>query len=225
VGNGWYRCTVSLAASASVAGNLQIAITNATTSYTGNGYSGVYIWGAQLEAGAFATSYIPTVASQVTRSADSASMTGANFSSWYNAQQGTIYMEADGRQPQVIFSNANSGYTNYRNIFRQALVGGQPVQVSEINAGVTYVSSLGLGSTSGTSFKAVYAYATDSFAGSLNGATAVTDTSGFPAFAVDRMGIGLDYGNNSVISTGVYKKIAYYPARVTNAQLQGVTTV
>jgi hypothetical protein len=63
-------------------------------SYTGDGYSGIYIWGAQLEAGAFPTSYIPTVASQVTRSADSASMTGTNFSDWYRADEGTFIVRS-----------------------------------------------------------------------------------------------------------------------------------
>jgi hypothetical protein len=53
----------------------------------------LYIWGAQLEAGAFATSYIPTVASQVTRAADVAVMTGANFSNWYLQNDGTFFAE------------------------------------------------------------------------------------------------------------------------------------
>lgn len=44
----------------------------------------ILVWGAQLEAGAFATSYIPTVAASVARSADIATMTGTNFSSWFN---------------------------------------------------------------------------------------------------------------------------------------------
>ena len=52
-------------------------------------------WGAQLEAGSFATSYMPTVASTVTRAADQASITGTNFSSWYNQAQGTMYVEWD----------------------------------------------------------------------------------------------------------------------------------
>jgi hypothetical protein len=45
---------------------------------------------AQLEVGAFATSYIPTTGAAATRSADVASITGANFSSWYNQSEGTF---------------------------------------------------------------------------------------------------------------------------------------
>ena len=45
---------------------------------------------AQLEAGAFATSYIPTTTTSLTRNADVVAMTGTNFSSWFNASEGTI---------------------------------------------------------------------------------------------------------------------------------------
>jgi hypothetical protein len=70
----------------------QIRLLRLMELYTGDGYSGIYIWGAQLEAGAFPTSYIKTEASQVTRSADSASMTGTNFSEWYRQDEGTVYV-------------------------------------------------------------------------------------------------------------------------------------
>ena len=55
------------------------------------GIFNIFAWGAQLEQGAFPTSYIPTIASTVTRSTDLARMTGTNFSSWYNPTEGTLY--------------------------------------------------------------------------------------------------------------------------------------
>lgn len=181
----------------------------------------ILVWGAQLEAGAFPTSYIPTVASQVTRAADSAVMTGANFSSWYRPDEGTVYMEADGRQPTVTFSNANAGYTNYRPFYRQPNQTGQPFIGSDINAGVTS-SDIYAGSTNALPFRAAYAYANNNFAGSVNGLTAVTDNSGQPALAVNRMGIGFDYGANITLS-GLFKKLAYYPQRLSNAELVEMT--
>jgi hypothetical protein len=91
-GNGWYRCsyTATATSTASFAVSINPCPTSSSFGVAGNGTSGVYVYGAQLEAGAFATSYIPTVASQVTRSADVATMTGTNFSSWYNQTEGTF---------------------------------------------------------------------------------------------------------------------------------------
>ena len=48
---------------------------------------------AQIEVGSFATSFIPTAGSTVTRTADSLTMTGTNFSSWFNASEGTFVVE------------------------------------------------------------------------------------------------------------------------------------
>ena len=87
---------------------VSLTTTNSLSSYTGsfvvalylNGYVGfdntgnsgdkVFVWGAQLEKGAFPTSYIPTSGSTLTRTADNVSMTGTNFSDWYNQEQGTM---------------------------------------------------------------------------------------------------------------------------------------
>jgi hypothetical protein len=76
VGNGWYRCT--LTSTATLTGTaiiyLTLVSTGTTVTYLGNGTSGVFLWGAQLEQGAYATSYIPTTSASVTRNADQISL-------------------------------------------------------------------------------------------------------------------------------------------------------
>ena len=96
-GGGFYRCSVTNVATGTTARPGILLALNGSTSYTGDGSSGAYIWGAQFEAGAFATSYIPTSGSAVTRNADVATMTGTNFSDWFNASAGTFFIETNAR--------------------------------------------------------------------------------------------------------------------------------
>jgi hypothetical protein len=98
VGNGWYRvgCTFTATSSGTMTiAPLQLLFNNVgNTSYAGNGTSGIYIWGAQLEEGLFPTSYIPTQASSRTRAADDISISGTKFTSWYNQTEGTLYSKS-----------------------------------------------------------------------------------------------------------------------------------
>lgn len=99
-GSGWYRCTFSFTAAGSASTTLQVNLTNNSTTAARNvSYSGsaqyAYVWGAQREEGNFPTSYIPNLTTgTTTRNADVVTMTGDNFSDWYNISKGTFRVDA-----------------------------------------------------------------------------------------------------------------------------------
>ena len=93
VGNGWYRCSVTNDGGADLVDQLRIGVANgALGSYAGNGTDSILAWGFQLEQGSFATSYIPTSGSTVTRSPDIASIPITAFG--YNQDAGTVVVKA-----------------------------------------------------------------------------------------------------------------------------------
>ena len=91
-GNGWYRCVVTKPA---VAANFYIVIatSNSEDFQVGDGTSGAYIYGAQLEEGDYPTSYIPTSGGAVTRAADDCEQTPPN--GVIGQTEGTMFFEID----------------------------------------------------------------------------------------------------------------------------------
>lgn len=225
VGNGWYRVSTTRTATATASSSFQIRTASAgATNYAGDGYSGIYIWGAQLEAGAFPTSYIPTVASQVTRSGDIAVMTGTNFSSWYSQSEGTFYaqfrpMASDFGGNKNMFLASDNTTANFVGL--RYVTSGTVPGFGDTTAGTTQASMSTGTMVAGTSYKIAGVYKVNDFAASRDSATVVTDTAGtLPV--VDRAEIGCLTG--TAIGSQHIAKLAYYPLRVTNAQLQALTS-
>jgi hypothetical protein len=227
--NGWYRCILTgipstVGSGTAVNFNVTLNTTSTNTVYTGDGTSGIYIWGAQLEAGAFPTSYIPTVASTVTRSADNASMTGTNFTSWYNSTEGSVFSEIGS------YSNAgasiNAGFFQIdggssANTIRS--FGGSTVSpVFDVTSSSTNQVYIFAGTLIPSSIsKLICAYKANDFARAVNGSNLDTDTSGTVP-TVNQMLLGNGSGGVSPLN-GTIRRISYYPRRLTNTQLQNLT--
>jgi len=222
VGNGWYRCTVIFTmGSATNRFHLYPAQQNGDIVFAGDGTSGIYVWGAQLEAGAFATSYIPTTTTALTRNADVASMTGTNFSSWYNQTQGTLLSDVMLTQVGTTFAYTVSDNTVNNQIYHRELVSGGDCAVVTSNFTQAYLTKAYTPAV-GSIYQAAIGYAANNIGFTVNAASVVTDTSAtIPT--LDRLYLGASF--NGAAQRSIYLRSFYYwPQRLTNAELQAFTS-
>lgn len=224
VGGGWYRCTVigQSAASpvSSQAFQIPLIASGTSQSYAGDGTSGIYLWGAQLEAGAFATSYIPTTTAAVTRAADAATISDLS-SVGYNAVEGSFF--AQGSFNQVgnatrIINVFDGSYANQIYFIRSSL----SIYSLSSGSGGTQDGSAFAGTSSASLFKLAGAYKVNDYAASLNGGSVGTDSSVQVPIGLNQAIIGSTRPNTEVIN-GHIRRLRYYPRRLTNAQLQALT--
>jgi len=227
VGSDWYRCTISATSDSNGTARNSIYVLDGTASesYTGDGTSGLYIWGAQLEAGAFATSYIPTTTATATRAADSAVVTP--ISSFYNQAEGTLFAEGSAAGTTAfgaLFSVDDTTADERIQIRRDPNTAQRylNVVVTDNNVSQATLNTAPATWATDTEVKRVaLAVKADDLAVSMNGATALTDTSAtLPT--VTRMLIG--DGVNSARANGHIRKVAYWPKRLTNTLLEQITT-
>jgi hypothetical protein len=218
-GNGWYRINILPSA---MNRYLMLFIGETAgqaipgTSYVGTGKT-ILLWGAQLEAGTFVTSYIPTVASQVTRSADICSITAPMFAPWYTQSDGTFVVEFDRSNLSSHVINANDGTANNRTLLYT-----NSLTLFSVTGGTNDVSTAIGFANAGVVNKASYAYQVNNFAGSVNGGAVSTDTSGLVP-VVNRLAIGMSDSLTTQIC-GHIRRVTYYPFRASNNQLQALTT-
>ena len=221
VGNGWYRCTLTTTLGGTDTNALSwiYVSTSSGFTYTGNGTSGIYAWGAQLEAGAFPTSYIPTTTAAVTRSADVCSISGSNFSAWYRQDEGTMFAQFRPHSTATIgIAGFDDGTNNNRWRLGRASSeeAQQIVQVSGVNQVTTFISSLtlnGLASTAAT-------VRLNDCSITVNGLIPLDDTS-CTVPTVNKMTIGSAQALTAAGST--IRRITYWPTRLPNSTLQTLT--
>jgi len=206
VGNGWYRCTCTITLTTGTI-NIRYGLsnTNAIVSYTGNGTSGINVYGAQVELGAFPTSYIPTTTTALTRNADVAVMTGTNFSDWWQATRGGVLVRArpgtvsgvrtwlqfdDGTNNEII---ALRGNTTNPELY--IVDGGTPQ--AQIDAGTI---------SANTDYSLTGWWATNDCKARLDSGAVVTDTSAtIPTVTQARLGSdGTNYLNGHLSSISYY---------------------
>lgn len=212
--NGFYRFQLTFTTGTETTIRV-LAIPSNSTQTSGDGTKGIFIWGAQLEVASFATSYIPTVASQVTRNADVATMTGANFSDWWYATEGSAVVEVIpiaiiGTKPAIQFDDATAN-----ELITLRGVVADP-QLFIVDGGATQ-GTLDAGTlVANTTYKLGGAWKASSFATAINGGAAITQASGtLPTVTQARLG-----SDGSNYLSGHLQTIRYWPQRIINAEVQ-----
>jgi hypothetical protein len=218
--NGWYRCAATFTSSAASALTVTIATSIATNGFTyaGDGVSGLFIWGAQLEAGAFATSYIPTTSSTATRAADVISFTAGDSPSWiaatstYYAKATLLNAAVDGNNPRLWGTGSDASST--------INTGNSNTAASSYNGSSLLTGNAGAGTWSAGA-QAAFAGDATHRAICMNAGTVGTDAN--TAGLQDKIRIGSDRGITA-FANGYIKRTSYWNSRLSNANLQTLTT-
>lgn len=220
-GNGWYRCWVAVDVSAGATAPQVFAyMDNGTTnSYTGDGSSTLHVWGAQLEAGSAPTSYIQTISATATRAVDNLSLSTSAYP--HSDVTGTLYAEFS--IPLVSTSFYNAVYLHDGTANERVLVqvnSSNQTRVLVTDGGATQADIFKTGVSANVTRKIGIAYAANDFAVSANGDAASTDSAGtLPT--VTTLGLGSFAGSAAL--QGYLKKVAFFPRRFSNAELQALT--
>ena len=180
--------------------------------------------GGQVEEGEFPTSYIPTSGSTKTRNPDNVTMTGTNFSDWYNQDEGTVYVSQKLRAVQD---------TSRNNLVYLINGGGGSDYFYNPKSGDTNIFVFGDGGTNYSRFqdgtnstdtKTAFAYdvSGDDFKAYYNGIEATNETTTNTPSATSHTQLELGANVNDKYC-GHIQQFVYYPKRLTNTQLQNLT--
>jgi hypothetical protein len=226
--NGWYRLGVRSSPTARIGYRCSVweydgGSNPQFTSVTGDGVSGFYIWGWQNELGGseFWTSVIPTSGTALTRSADVASITGSNFSSWYNQTEGAIFAQSShnvANSPRVLSIHDGTTQNELAFIYNDATSKSLGFSVAVPG---TRVDLLTAGVSSST-HKISASYALNDLRAALDNVLLPSSTSSaIPT--VNAATIGARVNGNQPLN-GTISRLTYFPERLPDSTLQTITT-
>ena len=220
-GNGWYRIGATFTAN-QASNNFILFLLDASgnPSYTGNGTNGLFVYGAQIETGSVATSYIPTTAGTGSRSGDVISVTGA-VSGSIGQTEGVLYIECEANniEDDVFFINRSvaNGIALYKNA-SNAYIG----RIFHSSASILFTSAsnitgmvkIAIAYKSGDSTM----YLNGSRVGTLN-TTAITFNAALNSLVIEKTA-----GFISGFKPNRIRAVALYNTRLTDAELATLTT-
>ena len=226
-GNGWYRCIVEVTSAVTsgfnpIFGLVETLNSSRASGYTGNGTSGVYLWGAMLEEGSYATSYIPTTSSAVTRVAETAN--GAGDASTFNDSEGVLMAEIsaladNGSSRQISLSDGSSStnkvsliYTSTSNQLQAFIRSGGSIafNVSEILSDTTNNNKIAL------------KYKANDFALWVNGIELENNTIGNAPTSLNVL--DFDDADGASDFYGSAKQIQYFDSALNDSDLEKITS-
>lgn len=216
VGNGWFRYVRTYSSSTTISSFIALYLRNnaGSSNYTGDGTSGMYLWGAQWEAGAFVTSYIPTTTASVTRNVDSITRTAS--SAVIGQTEGVVFFDlnVDSRLSFTYLFVKNAAVTNYIGF----AIDNTKIRAEISNAGVIQ-AAIDYANTSAGRYKIAVAYKANDIAFYLNGSLIGTDTvATIPTCDI------LDFYFNAVNGIRI-NSAALWKTRLQNSELATLTSL
>lgn len=221
-GNGWYRCSTTFTTSGT---NQEVyiepVISGTTQSYTGDGTSGIYLYGAQLEAGSYSTSYIPTSGSTYQRQADEAN--GAGNSEVFNDSEGVLFADIAALANDLTYRvfGLSDGSTSNRIIFYYN-PSSNNIELF-ISSGGASQATLSLTLSDIKLYqKVAVKYKSNDIGLWINGFEVGTDTSATMPSGLNELAFDNSTGTQNFY--GKTKRISVYDAVLTDAELEALTS-
>lgn len=228
-GNGWYRCHFQVNAAATTTQNIFVVAIVPSSSASRlqalnpNGSDSLYVYGFQAELGSYATSYIPTAGSTVTRAQETCN--GAGNASTFNSTEGVLYAEIAALADDLTFrsislndgTNTNSVGIRYRtnsNRVNAIIKDGNGVNL-QMNVDISDITQFN---------KIALKYKSGDVSMYINGTEVATNSLSF-SFTAALNDLSFDRGDSNDKFVGKTKALAVFKEALSDTELQKLTQV